>query len=68
VKVGDLVRTTRRVTVGAQTTIMPSDIGLVLRVWDPTVQDPQGTVIVAYPRHRHVTLMWKELEVLSEGR
>jgi len=68
VKVGDLVRTKKCIEVGAQGSVSPSDVGVVLSVFEPTVQFAQGTAEVVYPVIGQVSLMWKELEVLSEGR
>lgn len=67
VKVGDLVRTKRRILVG-DGEINPSDVGIVLSVFVPTVQLAQGTAEVAYPVIGHVSLMWKEMEIISESK
>ena len=67
-KVGDLVRPKHRISVGAQQRVEPSDLGLVLQVWEPTIQYPEGCAEIRFSGDREVTLMWKEIEVLSEGR
>ena len=68
VGVGDLVRPRHRVSFGVQLSVDPSDVGLVLQVWEPTIRNPYGAAEVRFSGNREASLMWKELEVISKGR
>jgi|TARA_Y100001938_G_C7789065_1_gene281630 hypothetical protein len=74
VKVGDLVRPTKRINFGTPFTskrnveVEPTDVGLVLQVWEPTIQYPEGAAEIRFSGNREATLMWKEIEIISESR
>ena len=66
-RVGNLVRTVKRIHLTHDHVIDPSEIGIIVQVWEPTIQYPRGAAEIRYSGDA-VTLFWEELEVLSEGR
>lgn len=68
------MRPTKRINFGTPFTskrnveVEPTDVGLVLQVWEPTIQYPEGAVEIRFSGNREATLMWKEIEIISESR
>ena len=68
------MRPTKRINFGTPFTpsrnvdIEPTDVGLVLQVWEPTIQYPEGAAEIKFSEGRKATLMWKEIVIVSEGR
>ena len=68
------MRPTKRINFGTPFTlsrnvdIEPTDVGLVLQVWEPTIQYPEGAAEIKFSGSRKATLMWKEIVIVSEGR
>ena len=68
------MRPTKRINFGTPFTskrnveVEPTDVGLVLQVWEPTIQYPEGAAGIRFSGNREATLMWKEIVIVSEGR
>ena len=67
-KIGDLVRLRLELNGGKGYYIKKDEVGIVVKIAEPTPDCAMGTAYVKFPGSMYITCRWQELEVISESR